>query len=254
MTVVAVDRAVEPAGCPARGAVAAEHGRPFVEGVRDIVPMVLGVLPFGLAIGAMIGTSSLTTAQGLFSGPGILAGAAQMSTVEMIEAGAAPVVIVLSALIINARILLYGAALAPWFREAPVGRRLLLAIPVIDQLHFTCTPRFERGDLDGRGRQLYLAGAAGLLVTSWTLTQAIAIVGGARLPDWVGLRIAAPLALAGLLAKSTTSGAAVASAVAAAVIATAGVGLPLHSSVLVATLAGMAVGTRWPATHAERAR
>jgi predicted branched-subunit amino acid permease len=215
----------------------------FTEGVRDIVPMVLGVIPFALAIGAMIGTSSLSTAQGLFSGPGILAGAAQLSTIEMIESGAAPVIIIVSALMINARILLYSTALAPWFREERLARRLLLAIPVIDQLHFTCTPRFERGDLDARGRRLYYAGAAGLLVGAWTLTQAIAIVGGARLPEWVGLQIAAPLALAGLMAKSIRGHAAITAAIVAGVVVVVGAGLPLYSAVLVAAVAGMVAGT-----------
>ena len=215
----------------------------FTEGARDIVPMVLGVIPFALAIGAMIGTSSISTAQGLFSGPGILAGAAQLSTIEMIESGAAPVIIIVSALMINARILLYSTALAPWFREERLARRLLLAIPVIDQLHFTCTPRFERGDLDARGRRCYYAGAAGLLVGAWTLTQAVAIVGGARLPEWVGLQIAAPLALAGLMAKSISGRAAITAAVVAGGLVVLGAGLPLHSAVLVAAVAGMIAGT-----------
>jgi predicted branched-subunit amino acid permease len=215
----------------------------FTEGARDIVPMVLGVIPFALAIGAMIGTSSISTAQGLFSGPGILAGAAQLSTIEMIESGAAPVIIVVSALMINARILLYSTALAPWFREERLARRLMLAIPVIDQLHFTCTPRFERGDLDARGRRCYYAGAAGLLVGAWTLTQAVAIVGGARLPEWVGLQIAAPLALAGLMAKSISGRAAITAAVVAGGVVVLGAGLPLHSAVLVAAVAGMVAGT-----------
>jgi predicted branched-subunit amino acid permease len=215
----------------------------FLEGVRDIVPMVLGVIPFALAIGAMIGTSSLSTAQGLFSGAGILAGAAQLTTIEMIEAGAAPVMIILSALMINARILLYSTALAPWFREERLGRRLLLAIPVIDQLHFTCTPRFERGDLDGRARQAYLAGAAAFLVGAWAGTQAIAIVAGARLPEWVGLQAAAPLALAGLMAKSVNGRPAVVAALVAAVVVVVGADLPLHSAVLAAAVAGMCAGT-----------
>lgn len=221
----------------------ATPSRAALDGIRDITPMVIGVLPFGLAIGASIATSSLSTAAGVATGPGILAGAAQLSTVELLSAGAGPAVVILSALMINARILLYSASLAPWFADEPLGRRLLLAVPVIDQLHFTCVPRFERGDLDARGRRWYYAGAAVWLAGSWTASQAIAIVAGARLPDWLGLHVAAPLALVGLLAKSVAGRRAVTAALAAATTVPLAVDLPLQSAVLVATVVGLLAGS-----------
>jgi predicted branched-subunit amino acid permease len=219
--------------------------RPVWEGVRDITPMVIGVIPFALAIGAAVGSSSLTRGEGVLSGPVILAGAAQLSVVQMLDAGAAPLVIVLSALMINARLLLYSASLAPWFRDEPLRHRLLLALPVIDQLHFTCTPRFERGDLDERGRRAYYVGAAVWLAGAWFGTQAVAIVVGANVPDAVGLDVAAPLALVGLLAKSTVDGRSVVAAIVAAAVATAAVVLPFHSAVLVGALVGIAAGVRY---------
>lgn len=214
-----------------------------LEGVRDVTPMVIGVVPFGLAIGAAVGSSSLTTLQGIVSGPAILAGAAQLTTVEMIDGGAAAIVVVLSALMINARLLLYSASIAPWFRNEPLARRLLLAVPVIDQLHFTCVPRFERGDLDRAGRIAYYTGAATWLMSAWVITQTLAIVAGTRLPESVGLGVAAPLALAGLLAKSLDGRPAAVAAVAAATCAVAGASLPFRSAILAAALAGLAAGT-----------
>lgn len=221
------------------------------EGVRDITPMVIGVIPFGLAIGASIGTSALTTAQGIATGPVILAGAAQLSAITMLDAGAAPLVIILSALMINARLLLYSTSLAPWFAHEPLRRRLVLALPVIDQLYFTCIPRFERGDLDATGRRWYYAGAGGWLVTAWVTSQALAIVAGAQLPDWLGLRVAAPLALAGLLAKSVTSGRAMTAGAVAAAVTLVAVDLPFHSVVLVATLVAIVVASLAPTPDSE---
>lgn len=215
------------------------------EGVRDITPMVIGVIPFGLAVGAAIGASDLSTAQGLVSGPTILAGAAQLTTVQMLDGGAAPLVIVLSALMINARILLYSASMAPWFRGGSLGQRLLLALPVIDQLHFTCVPRFENGDLDRRGRIAYYVGAATWLVTAWIASQAAAIVVGARVPESVGLHVAAPLALAGLLAKSLVDRRSIVAAAVAGLLVVVGAGLPFRSAVLVAALGGIGAGLVW---------
>jgi len=220
-------------------------GSLVMEGAKDITPMVIGVIPFGLAIGASIASSSLSTAQGIVSAPIILAGAAQLSTVQMLDEGVAPAMIVLSALMINARILLYSASMAPWFSTESLARRLLLAVPVIDQMHFTCVPRFEACDLDARQRRAYYAGAGSWLVGAWLGSQTIAITVGSALPEAVGLRIAAPLALAGLLAKSTVGRDTIVAAGVAAVIVTLGAGLPFHSAVLVAAVGGIAAGTTY---------
>lgn len=215
----------------------------FVEGARDITPMVLGVVPFGMAIGATAGTLQIDAAPALASAPLILAGAAQLTTLQMLDGGVAPVVIVLSALMINARLLLYSTSIAPWFRHEPLRRRLLLAIPVIDQMHFTCVPRFERGDLDRVGRLAYYTGAATWLVGAWLVSQTLAMLVGAQVPDAVGLRVAAPLALVGLLAKSMADRRSAVAALVAGVVAVAGTGLPFHSAVLVAALAGIGAGS-----------
>ena len=222
--------------------VAHGFGGAAFEGVRDITPMVMGIVPFGLAIGAAIGASSLTSAEGLFSGPVILAGAAQLATIQMLDGGTTPVVVILSAVSINARILLYSASLARWFADRPLWQRLLLALPVIDQMHFTCAPRFERGDLDRSGRAAYYVGAAAWLVLAWVASQIAALLVGAGAPQALRLDLAAPLAMVGLLAKSATGRTPVVAAVTAGLVATVGVGLPLHGSVLVATLAGMLAG------------
>lgn len=224
----AADRQAVRRITPARAAM--------VEGVRDIVPMVVGVLPFAMAIGTTIGTLDVDPFAALAGAPLILAGAAQLTTLQMLDAGTAPAVIILSALMINARLLLYSASLAPWFASEPLRRRLLLAVPVIDQLHFTCVPRFERGDLDGRGRRAYYTGAATMLVASWVVAQSLSAALGAQLPDALGLRVASPLALAGLLAKSTQNRTATAAAVIAAAVVLIAPGLPFHSVVLVATV------------------
>lgn len=220
--------------------------RVALEGGRDITPMVIGVIPLAIAIGATIGTSTLSATQGVVSAGAILAGAAQLNTIELIDAGAAAPVTIASALIINARLLLYSATIAPWFRGEPLRRRLLLALPVIDQLHFTVLPRFERGDLDGRGRRAYYAGAAAWLVSAWVATQAVAIASVGQAPAWLGLHVAAPLALVGLLARSTVDRRTRIAAVVAGLAAVVGVGLPFHSSVLVAIVAGITVAAVAP--------
>ena len=210
-------------------------------GARDMTPMVLGIVPFGLALGAVIGSSEVDPLAALASAPLILAGAAQLTTLQMLEAGSNPVIIVVSALLINLRILLYSASLAPWFSGVRLRLRLLLATSVIDQTHFVAVPRFERGDLGRRERVAYYAGASIWLVSAWLSSQAVAAAVGAELPEAARLDMAAPLALIGLLAKSVgTRPSALAAACGLAVV-TVGAGLPFQSATLVATVTGITV-------------
>jgi len=224
----------------------------FLEGVRAITPMAVSVIPFGLAIGAAAAASNTPTLPALASAPLILAGAAQLSTIQLLDAGVAPLVVIASALMINARILLYSASLAPWFRGESLGRRLLLALPVIDQLHFTVQPRFERGDLDRSGRITFYVGAATCLLIAWITSNSLAVLVGAQLPESAGLHVAAPVALAGLLARSIDGRRATTVAITAAIFSVVAVGLPFHSVVLVASLAGIAAGTALSAVERRR--
>lgn len=209
------------------------------EGIRDITPMVIGVVPFGLALGATVGASSIDPWAGIASAPLILAGAAQLATLQGLETGTHPVLIVVSAILINVRLLLYGASLAPWFRGVRLRTRLLIATTVVDQIHLTCTPRFERGDLDGRERVAYYAGAAIWLASAFVGAQVVALTVGAELPESARLEMAAPFALLGLVAKSLGSRPSAIAGLVASVVVTFGAGLPFHSAVLVATLVGI---------------
>ena len=76
----------------------------------------------------------------------------------------------------------------------------------------------------------------------WVVAESVGLIVGDRLPDWLGLHSAAILALVGLLATSLTSGRTRTAALISGVVALAGVRLPLHSVVLLATVTGIAVG------------
>jgi predicted branched-subunit amino acid permease len=208
-----------------------------------VLPIALGLLPFAFAIAAAVRASGIPVLAGWAGAPLIFAGAAQLTAVQMLGAGAAPLVIVASALAVNARVLMYGAAAAPWFRTAPLRRRLLLALPLIDPLYLPCAARFRRGDLDAGEREAYYVGAALLQGAAWTAGQGVALLVGATLPPALALDVAAPLAFAALLATAVVGRGAVVAAATGAVVAVMAVGLPFQSAVLLAAAAGVAAGT-----------
>lgn len=219
---------------PTRGA--------FFQGVRAMTPMVIGLVPFGIAIGSASAALDVDRTAAWAGSWLVLAGAAQLAVIQLIDGGAAPLAVIAAALMINARYVVYSAGLAEWFPSATRRTRLLLAIPVVDQLYITAVARFEQVDLAEDDRRRFYAGAATHLASAWVVAQTIGVVVGDQLPSWMGLHHAALLAMAGLLARSlNTRPARIAAAVAAAAAIVAA-GLPHHSVIVVAMLAGMAAG------------
>jgi len=208
-----------------------------------MVPLAIGVVPYALVIGVTAAESDVDLIGAWAGSFLILAGAAQLATIELLDAGAAPVIAVLTGLVINARLVMYSAGLAPWFREEAPARRALLAAFVIDQTYLVSTDRFPRGDLGPRERRAFFLGGALLLASIWVVSQTVAVLVGTGLPESLSLEVAAPLALVGLLAKSVTSRPAVMAASAGAVVAVAAVAMPFHSALLVAAFAGVVAAT-----------
>lgn len=216
--------------------------RPFAAGARAIAPLVAGAVPFGIAIGAAaggLGVGRLTTGLAAVT---MVAGTAQLTAMQLLHKGAAPAVALIAVLVVNARFAVYSAGLAPWFPTTTIRQRLLLAAPLVDQLYLTATTRFAEQPMDERQRRSFYLGAATLFVGAWVAAEATGILLGDRVPEWLGLQTAALLALVGLLATTLTKPGARAAALVAAVVALAGSGLPGHSTVLVATVAGLVAG------------
>ena len=217
---------------------------PFAAGARAITPLVIGAAPYGIAIGAAssgLGIDRVATWVGSWS---MVAGTAQLTAMQLLHEGAAPVVALVAALVVNARFAVYSAGLAQWFPAAARRQRLLMAFPLVDQVFMTSISAFQRQPMDQRQRRSFYFGAAShFFVVVWVAAETIGLIVGDRLPDWLGLHTAAILALVGLLATSLTSRPARTAALASAIVAVSGAHLPAHSAVLVATITGIAIGS-----------
>ena len=87
-----------------------------------ILPMLIGVIPFGL----VAGVTPVATGSGTGTAVGfstiVFAGASQLAAIDVLSNGGAAVVAALAALTINLRMLLYSASIAPYLsRERSAG-------------------------------------------------------------------------------------------------------------------------------------
>lgn len=215
--------------------------------LEDTAPFAIALIPFGLAVGGASAAADLSATTALFGAMVLLAGAAQLAAVEVLGDGGGIVSVVVVVGLVNLRFVFYGAGMASWFEGLPLGRRLLLVFPIVDQTFMLCQQRFEV-EYDLAWRQRYYLSATALLATAFVGSQVVAYRLGSNFPDGLGLHLAAPLAFAGMLANSMKGRSEVIAGMIAASIVVGGanmlgpVGLPL--GVIAGVAAGALAGTR----------
>lgn len=215
--------------------------RAFVDGLKAMAPLLLAVIPFGLVLGVAAAGSVLGSGLGIATSQIIFAGAAQLVTVQLFDDGAAAVIVVVTALVVNIRHLMYSAALAPYFREFPKRSRLLLPYLLTDQAFALSILRFERND-DPTYRRWFFLGVGVGLWGPWQLATIAGVVAGAQIPESLGLEFAIPLVFLVLLIPVIQTRPGLAAAVVGGVVAVAAYEVPFHLGLVIGAVAGITTG------------
>ncbi len=218
----------------------------FIAGVRDELPIVVGVVPLGMIYGALAVGAGMPPAVAQAASAIIFAGSAQFLTAQLIGGTGAPVaVIITSAIIVNLRHLLYSASMAPYLRPLRPLSRWGLAYLLTDEAYAVAITRFRTHQvrsLPMPHRHWYLLGAGLALWVSWQASTAVGVVFGARVPAGWGLDFALPLTFIALVIPAIRDRAEVAAAVAAGTVAVAAAGMPFKLGLLAGACAGIAAG------------
>jgi 4-azaleucine resistance transporter AzlC len=223
----------------------------FVSGTRAIAPVLLALLPFGVAFGATATESGLSAVEALGMSVFIAAGAAQLAALPLLSSDASVAVVVVTVLVINLRLMLYSASLAPHFRSLPLGWKGLLSYHLTDQAYAATITRFEAGETEEPDKRWYFLGVALSVWTTWQAATMLGVFLGAWASEDWSLDFVLPLIFIALTVpaiKDRTTGAAALSASVAAVFAAA---LPLNLGLIAAALVGV-VGGLVAQTVAER--
>lgn len=213
----------------------------FTAGFGAIAPLTFGVIPFGLAYGAAAAQTDIDSWLGAAASIIILAGAAQLSIVDLIDQNAHWVIAIGTALVINARFLLYSAAVAPAFGEFRGPWRYLMPHMLTDQVASVSLLWFEDHH-DARARRWFFLGAGITITAGWITGSLIGIAAGTGIPDSWDIGFAVPLMFGALLVPSIRSRPMLVAAVVAGAVTAAGGGLPNGTNVLAGALAGMVAG------------
>jgi predicted branched-subunit amino acid permease len=114
----------------------------LLAGVRASVPLLLGLVPFGLVAGVAAVDAGLTPFQAVGLSVVVFAGAAQLAVVDLLGRDASLAVVVLTATIINLRMSMYSASIAPHFAAFRRRWRVLCAYLLTDMSYALAIARF----------------------------------------------------------------------------------------------------------------
>lgn len=233
----------------------ADNGHQFRLGVRKMVPIVLGVVPFGLAYGVLAVQGGLTLAETMLMSLTVFAGASQFMAVGMFQTGVGGLTIVISTFLINVRHLVMGLSLSPYLTETTPRWQRLLAFGMVDESYLTTITHYrEQGKPQGNPHFMLAAGISMYVV--WNLASLVGALAGHAISDplkW-GLDFAMPATFLTMLLPQVVSRRLLTVVAASAVAATACfVIIPGKWYIIIAVVVGVVTGLALELLAEERA-
>ena len=216
-------------------------GREFLDGLRGVLPLIVGIVPFGMIYGVLAINAGLPVGAAQATSAIIFAGSSQFALVQLLAVDFPAWVAILTVVVLNLRHLLYSASLAPGFKHLPAGWKALLSYFMTDEVYAVTILKYERDGVS-RTRHWYFLGAGFGLWSSWQISSAMGIFLGAVIPSTWPLDFALALTFIAMVVPALKDRAGAAAAVGAGILAVALHALPYNLGLILAALAGIAIG------------
>ena len=213
----------------------------FLAGVKALLPILLGVIPFGLISGIAVVQTHIPPASGLVMSLLIFSGAALIVALQLITSGAPALVVIFSALVINLRFMIYSASLAPLLKRLSVGRKSLLAYLLSDQAYAASIAHMSESSFP-EVTWLHFLGSGLTMWLAWQTSVGIGMFVGARLPASWSLEFTIPLTFLALAVPAIKDRYMLAAAVVAGTTAVLAREAPFNTGLVIAALVGILVG------------
>jgi predicted branched-subunit amino acid permease len=155
-----------------------------MRGVRQSLPLAASVFVYGLIFGLLAKTASLTMAEAMLMSGFVFSGSAQMVAVNgmaggQVPTGAAFLTIGTTILLLNARYLLYGAALRPWLGGVPAPHAYV-TLAVLGDGNWILSLKAER---EGERDAGFIFGSGAAMFVPWLVGTFAGMTAGAFAAD-----------------------------------------------------------------------
>lgn len=205
------------------------------------LPLLLGVVPFGLVYG-VLGLQAGLPAWAVVAMSAVIFGGASQVVFAQLWGAAVPAPVIVGTLgVVNLRHALYSASVAQLLGHLPLRWKLLLAYLLTDEAYMAAVGRLTDGPQTPQ-RHWFLFGAGLTLWLSWQLATLAGVWLGATIPSTWALDFSIALTFIALLVPALHRRSECLAAAVAGVTALAAQGLPFKLWIILAALAGMGAG------------
>lgn len=189
--------------------------------VVDSLGIIVSATGFGFVYGVAAAGAGFSLVDASAMSVIVFGGAAQFAAVGYVAGGFSWLGIVLLTAFLNARHLLYSAALAPWLADRPLPERAVMAHLLTDESFALSITHFRRvGRADTWG---YWFATIVATFIPWNIATIAGVLVGGAIPDpsRFGLGVVFPAAMAGLAVGLATGRREIVAAIAGAVLGVA---------------------------------
>ena len=217
----------------------------YQRGLIDGLPFLLVVAPFAMLFGALATEAGLTIVETMGFTIVVVAGASQFAALLLMMDNAPTFVVLTTALVVNLRMAMYSAALAPYLSAAPLWKRAMMAYFNVDQTYALSFAEYERDPaLPLANRIAYFAGVSTPLCPFWYFFTYLGAVLGGGIPPEYAIDFAAPIAFLAMIAPALKTVAHVSAALTSIILALALAWMPSGTGLIVAAIVAMTVGAQ----------
>jgi 4-azaleucine resistance transporter AzlC len=222
----------------------------FYSGVKAELPILVGVVPFGLIYGILALDAGLTALQAQAMSAVVFAGSAQFIMAQLFAIDTPALVIIITAFLVNLRHALYSASLSPYVKQLSQRWKYGLAYLLTDEAYAVNIIHYRESS-EIKHKHFYFLGSGLALWTTWQISTAAGILVGSVIPAALPLDFFIALTFIALVVPILEDKAGLASALAAGTISVFAFQLPFRLGLVMAELVGIAVGMlveeKWPA-------
>ncbi len=210
-------------------------------GVRIELPLLLGVVPFGLVYGVLGLQAGLPAWAVIAMSSVLFGGSSQVVFAQLWGAQVPAAVIGATVGVVNLRHVLYSASVAQFLSELSWRWKLLLAYLLTDEAYVAAIGRLSFGPA-GAMRHWFLFGTGFTLWFGWQLATVAGVLIGATIPAAWALDFSIALTFIALLVPALRRRSEFVAAAVAASVALLAQGMPHKLWIMAAALAGMLAG------------
>ena len=214
----------------------------FSSGVKDGLPLQLGIFPFGAVFGVLGVESGLTAHQTFFMSSLLFAGTSQIIFAQLIALSTPILILLGSVAALNTRHLLYSASMSQYLRNKPLGWRILLAYLLTDEAYAVSILRYQKHP-HNEMMHYHLFGSGLLLWSVWQISTLVGVLLGAAIPDELALGFVIPLIFLAIVMPLLKSKVEIATIATSTACVFGFAHLPYNLWIIIAAVAGIGAGT-----------